>query len=268
MHQALVALSDRVELQRVKRSKRKRGVKNSKNLTHQIFEEFEYLSQVGRCWREIFSAFELPRSTNILLCCAGYIPKVELGLYYYGFQGALTLLELHNDLNKFSKIFYNFLSPKYEVKAHVSNLFNFSTQSFDLVAANHFLDDFIFSNYCQQNSIQPLLADKSCDEYLQIWEGIFEDPKVSIELMDSLAHRIAQLLDHAGHVVFLDYPSKYQRRNNLGKIYNFITVMRANLKRALAELSFFDVSLNRAIPNFGGVKLKSEDLLCMWREGG
>ena len=57
--------------------------------TAELHSDLRFLCSVGRIWEQIFRSVGISHSGNILDLGCGYFPKVELGLYYAGYNGSV-----------------------------------------------------------------------------------------------------------------------------------------------------------------------------------
>lgn len=201
--------------------------------TDEIFKELLFFWSVGEVWKELFHAVKLPPSARILDIGCGFFPKAEVGLYYCGFQGAVSLLDVCPQALAHAVKFLKFFQVDFRTRRLACSVWDLPAVRFDFIIANHVLDDLLLDAAARSGRVPLAEAYRSERVFSQLWSGIVQDPVAGAALMDRLADVVLSRLNPRGVVLFVDYPSYTHRALGQGALLRFVRQRQQDLRSAL-----------------------------------
>jgi hypothetical protein len=219
-----------------------RGTLSIPDRTQELLSDLSFFWSVGAVWQNLFDRIELKPSASVLDIGCGYFPKVELGLYYHGFEGTVTLCDPHREALEQASQFLKFFRVPFEAQTHASTVWDIGEKRFDAVVANHVLDDLILASYAKEHSLDigALYSDE--DNYMAVWTAISKTT-MPAGLLQQLVHTLITLLAPCGVILFLDYPSFSHRALGMRHLQRVVGDFRAQLVRALRDAGLRELSL-------------------------
>jgi hypothetical protein len=192
---------------------------NAPERARDLLSEVGFYSDVGRRWCELFSGIGLSTDAVVVDLCPGMAPKVELGLYYWGFKGTLIAVDKDADALRNLSAFLNLFQPRFEVQLEKVDIF--STEQFggapDLVVGNHILDDIIVDRYALRYGFDPFQLYLSEEACISFWERVLEDErKIMPEVSTGIAECFLRCFPAPTKLLLAQYPS-YVERSILGR---------------------------------------------------
>lgn len=221
----------------------KRNLLNIIDRTEEIFSDLAFFSSVGRMWQDILKKINIPAKGKVLDIGCGFFPKVELGLLYSGFQGSVTLLDANAKALGGAGRFLEFLHIPFKYRVTSRSIWQVCKIRFDLIAANHVLDDLVLADYCRRRRLNLKNIYSSEDLFKDTWGKIIEDPERPFDLINELATHLTKLVVRGGHVAFVDYPSFSHRSLKLRRLLNLSLKFSETLRSALKSKGFKSVKL-------------------------
>lgn len=196
--------------------------------TLEIYVNIEYFGKIGKTWSRIFNRLQVSKYKNIADVCPGYTPKVELGLYYSGFSGTVDVIDADkkslSQLVKFVSVF----RPEYTLRVRCKNIFTPSNISYDVVTANHVLDDMILWYFAKKFGLTLDEIYASEEKYMHVWKRILSEKETYIrEITPLLVNSFDSLVKKSGYFCLAHYSSYTDRMLDQRKAYYFTqTVFR------------------------------------------
>jgi Methyltransferase small domain len=201
--------------------------------TGEFFQELSFFFSIGKIWQALFSELEEVPFKKVLDIGPGYFPKVELGLYYSGYSGAVTLLDQDPRATESAEKFLNFFKCSFLARTIHKSILDEHSDKYDLIVANHFLDDYALACHCKDRGIDIGEAYQSEKLYRAVWNDIERNLEGVLSGVRDLAIRFIQLLLPGGSVLLLDYTSFSHRALELEVIPRCVKKIKKTL---LAEL--------------------------------
>lgn len=177
-----------------------------------LLSELEFYTGLGRKWARLISAVNLPRSARVVDLCPGLAPKVELGLYYYGFTGEVIACDVDQTQLQRLQTFLGLFAVPFTTTYRCEDIFALQEPGCDAVCGNHILDDLLLARAAERLDVAPHLIYESestltalcCDAQAQ---GAKEIEAVATAVVD-LAMRI---LNPSGVLILTHYASHVER---------------------------------------------------------
>jgi hypothetical protein len=210
--------------------------------TQELLSDLGFFWSVGAVWQNLFDRIELKPSASVLDIGCGYFPKVELGLYYHGFEGTVTLCDPHREALEQASQFLKFFRVPFEAQTLASTVWELGEKRFDAIVANHVLDDLILAAYAKEHSLDIAALYGDEDNYMAVWTAISKTTMPE-GLLQQLVHTLITLLAPCGVILFLDYPSFSHRALGMRHLQRVVADFRAQLVRALREAGLRELSL-------------------------
>ncbi|HAR64137.1 MAG: hypothetical protein DKM50_05450 [Candidatus Margulisiibacteriota bacterium] len=194
----------------------------------------------------------------------GVYPKVELGLHYTGFTGELSMVDIAPSILVKAVSFLDYINAKFKVTAIANTLWELNCKPFNIITANHFLDDLVIENHCTTFGIE--LRNVYHNEKLlaSLWDNILLEPDAAYSLMDRFAERLDSLLNNDGIIVLADYPSYYYQTKGLLKVIVFLEKLQKYLQGSLSKKRYKNITLFREKKlKYGWLEISPDNCLCM-----
>jgi hypothetical protein len=218
--------------------------------TLEVFVNIDYYGKIGRTWARIFKELSVSRFHSIADICPGYTPKVELGLYYARYSGSVEVI----DADKQSLIrlvaFMSVFRPEFKLHVSRKNIFAPSTVSYDVVTANHVLDDVILWHFARKLGVTLDEIYGSEQTYIRTWKQILSNKEKNIrEITPLLVRSFDSLVRKGGFLCLAHYSSYTDRMLNQRKAYFFTQTVFHRVTDELASLGYTNKKelVNRAL---------------------
>lgn len=235
--------------------------------TDEIFRDLTFFWSVGKVWSQIFGQLGLRSRQRVLDLACGHFPKVELGLYYHGFEGEVLAVDPSRRALASALAFLDFFAVPFTTRASPRSLWTIGGEPFDFVTANHALDDLILAEFCRARGFNLDDAYMREQRYVEIWDEILRSETHSLRTIERVAGRLVKLVRPGGYAVLVDYPSFSHRTLRLRKIIGLVGRLQRELRISLQKQGF------RAVIPFKTPKLvydrlhvKREHCVCMRRQ--
>jgi hypothetical protein len=190
--------------------------------TDELFQDLTFYWSVGQVWRTLFEAISLHPSARIAEIGCGYVPKVAIGLHYFGAHGQVDLIDADAVALEHAKRFLELMGARFPVGAVKGALSYGVVGEYDAVFANHLLDDLILSHFCERRNIDIAKLYGREESYIAVWREIVTTPDLLNELVPALAEVLVRSVRTGGLVVLLDYPSFSHRALGLNDVVEFV----------------------------------------------
>jgi hypothetical protein len=205
--------------------------------SREVYSNIEYYGKIGRTWSRIFRELGVSRFRKIADLCSGYTPKVELGLYYAGYRGTVVALDIDrkslSQLQKFISVF----RPEFRLQTRCQNIFSPSKVSYEVVTANHILDDAILWYFAKKFGTSLDEIYQSEEKFIQLWKQIVSQKEKHLnEIVPILARSFDSLVKRGGYFCLAHYESYIDRMLDQRKAYSFtLEVFRRITKELISQ---------------------------------
>lgn len=231
--------------------------------TEEFYKDLSFFFSVGKIWEALPGKLKMPQIRSVLDTGPGNFPKVELGLYYAGFDGRLTLLDQDSRATENAEKFLAFFDCLFSVKRCHASILNAPRAKYDLIVANHFLDDFGLTSHCSDHRIDINEAYLSEKLDRALWNDIARNPASALAGTGDLAATFSRLLMSGGTAVLLDYTSFSHRAMGLTAIPAFVKKMKKQLLTCFSRQGLVSRSLFARPLRFDRLQVSAEDLMCV-----
>jgi hypothetical protein len=218
----LQAIDGRLRTDDYKRFSGTRNLFDIPDRTKEIFTELQFYAAIGRSWEQIVRTIGITKSSSVADICPGFIPKVELGLFYAGFTGDVTIIDQDAKSIKQLQQFLMLFQPKFSVTPHITNVFLRKQQPFDLVLANHVIDDLIMFHFSRKEGIPLTKIYDTEEEYVALWRYILSDKRSHCsEIVKILLTTFSAYVLPNGYLCLTYYKSYMERMLRMKETYLF-----------------------------------------------
>jgi hypothetical protein len=231
--------------------------------TEEFYKDLTFFFSVGKVWETLLGKLKKSTIRSVLDIGPGYFPKVELGLYYSGYKGAVTLLDQDCRATESAEKFLTFFNCPFSVRCCHTSILSAPRATYDLIVANHFLDDFGLASHCSDQHIDIKEAYLSEKIYQSLWNDIARNPASALAETEKLAATFSRLLAVGGTVLLLDYTSFSHRAMGLTAIPTFVKKMKRKLLSELSRQGLAPRSLIARPIRFDRLQVDAEDLICV-----
>ncbi len=190
--------------------------------TRQIYTEVEFYTKIGKTWEQLLKQVNVRKYKKIVDICPGFTPKVELGLYYLGYTGEIVILDKDTKAITQLKNFMDLFNPQFAITKLNEDLFKPSKQKFELVTANHVIDDLVLAHFAGREGISLYDLYETEGEFSKLWKTILENEKSSIEkIVPVIVDALTGLVDNQGTLILSQYTSYMEKLLRLKEISAF-----------------------------------------------
>jgi hypothetical protein len=222
----------------IKRDYRKYGYSENRfdvpNRAIEVYTELEFYSLIGKTWLKILSALKIKNKSQVVDLCPGFVPKIELGLFYLQYEGEVIVID--KDSRALSGLikFMDLFNPKFKISKKVINIFGRFKENYEIILANHLIDDLVLCYF--SNKLKTKLSDVYAKEgnVKKVWEYVLRDREGNLDIMTMIIVKIfAQLIGSKGLICMTYYKSYMDKILDMDDAYNF---NRRLFKRIAREL--------------------------------
>lgn len=190
--------------------------------TEELFHDLTFYWAVGQVWSALFRALSLPRSARVAEVGCGHVPKVGVGLHYFGALGQVDLIDADSVALERATRFLDLMGARFPVGSVKGTIFDGVVGAYDAVCANHLLDDLILSHFCQRRDIDISALYAREESYIAVWREIVATPHLLHEFVPAIAEVLVRSVRPGGVVLLLDYPSFSHRALGLNDVIRFV----------------------------------------------
>ncbi len=201
--------------------------------TEELFSDLAFYWSVGQIWWSLAQALHISPTARIAEIGCGHVPKVAIGLHYLGFAGKVDLVD--NDaiaLERASR-FLELIGARYPVGIVRATLFDERVRGYDVILANHLLDDLILNHFCALHGVDATNVYDREDRYMNVWKEIVATPNLVGEFVSVLAETLIEKVQPGGVVLLLDYSSFSHRALGLTDVIDLVRQTTRLLRDAL-----------------------------------
>lgn len=210
----------------------------------EFFHYFQSCAAFSHVWKQLLEPLKLSLFENIIDLCPGAFPKIELGLHYLGYRGAITAID--NDCNCLDQLiaYQKFFMPELNLECLNSDVYSAGkTLKAQLVTGNHILDDLVISDFCYNNCLSYSHLYQTEEVFL---EHIFHIQNYFDQHQSRLANKISKmilsLIEEGGVAVLTQYPSVVEYKYNLSKWSERMVAFLNLIKDRIITFGYTDIS--------------------------
>ena len=215
---------------------------NTFNVPERTQEFFYYLDSYfrnGRTWARVLERLDVKRYRSIIDLCPGWSPKVELGLFYLGFSGEVSLVDQSPDALKQLTDTLTLFAPRYHLKPIEQNLFSPHNLRGDLVVANHVIDDLVLSHFGEQKLFDYSAIYQAEEALERAWTAVLEhSPADRGEVIEKIAAALEQFVVPDGILVLTQYRSYLEELLDLDQSVGYSRKVLSAVVRSLESRGF------------------------------
>lgn len=201
--------------------------------TDELFHDLTFYWSVGQVWRELFQAISLSPLARVAEIGCGHVPKVGIGLHYFGAHGQVDLVDTDLVALERAKRFLELMGARFPVGMVNGTLSDGEAGRYDAVFANHLLDDLILSRFCERRNIDIGTLYAVEEKYIGVWREIVATSDGLNEVVVGLSEVLQRSVRPGGVVMLLDYPSFSHRALGLFDVVEYVREARRLLRETM-----------------------------------
>jgi len=220
-----------------------------------IYTELEFYALIGKTWAKVLCEININKFSEVADLCPGFSPKIELALFYAGFEGQVVMID--KDFSALSKLerFMRLFQPKFSLIKKRVDLFNEFKESYDVVLANHVIDDLVIAYFAEKNGIK--LRDVYAKEgkIVILWNKILKNKEQNLaEILSVVASVFRKITKRDGIICFTQYKSYMEKLLDMDGAFRFNRVLFNALVKKLTKEDFIQdkTVVRKALKNFKG----------------
>ena len=266
LNSELGLITRRVQCREYEHSAFNTNVLNIPDRARELIDDLGFFFDLGQIWKAHFRLVRLSDKDHIIDIGAGYFPKVEIALYYSGFAGRIDLFDIDIKALRQAERFMQFLHLPFKAKLCSGKSLSSVSRKYDLICANHFLDDYLLAQYCRMYRIDTLSVYAKEQVFLDIWERISSDKTFNDSLAKRLSLEIFNLSKKGSRLLLLDYLSNSQASLGIRCVRKSTSIFQKQLHKQLLQLGFVPIVPPAKLTyNSGKVRLRQASTLMMVR---
>ena len=162
--------------------------------SHAVFIDVQFYALIGKAWSYVLKELDVNKIKTVADIAPGYVPKVELGLFYSGYKGKVVIID--KDKQALSQLvkFISLFNPQFNIVKELINLFAPFNKKFDFVVANHVIDDFVVSYFGNKFGVSSKQIYEKEGELVRLWKLILskrsQSKKEIVPVIVSIFERI------------------------------------------------------------------------------
>lgn len=189
---------------------------NTFNIPDRLAEFYTYLTGYlsnGKTWEKIFlDLFSDIKPLKIINLCAGWSPKVEMGLWYCGYNGSITVVDSSHEALERHKTFIEIFNPKFTFDYICDDLWKVTEKSFDICIGNHIIDDLLLNLAASEKICDSSEYYSNEERMNECWKAIFEvRNELKSQLVQKLSNHLPSLVKDGGLILLTHYKSNIER---------------------------------------------------------
>jgi hypothetical protein len=169
-----------------------------------------------REWSQILKDLDFSSVKSVCEICPGIASKALWGLATTSFQGEVFIWDIDKQSISNLDMLNEFLCLPFEVKVENSNFFTGKRDSFDVLLANHVLDD-LFLSYLFNNNTSFSIYEENY--FLTLIENslirLKKEPDLYEKFVNDFAEAILRNLRNKGCFIMLEYLPLFHRSHSL-----------------------------------------------------
>jgi hypothetical protein len=201
--------------------------------TEELFSDLGFYWSVGQIWRSLAQALRISPTARIAEIGCGHVPKVAIGLHYLGVEGRVDLVDSDAIALERASRFLQLMGARFPVGIVPATLFDEGVGGYDVIFANHLLDDLILNHFCALRGLDSARLYEQEDRYIGVWKEIVATPHLVGEFVPVLAETLIAKVRPGGVVLLLDYPSFSHRALGLTDVIDLVRQATRLLRDAL-----------------------------------
>lgn len=217
------------------------NVLNLPDRAQAFFTELDFHASIGRSWAALLAGTGADRAASIADLGPGWVPKVELGLFYRGYRGNVVAIDKDPATAAFISRFLALLLPSFTLEPHVVDVFSAPLPAHPVVTANHVIDDLIVDWFIREWRIAPADLYQQEGVLAEVWRRILARRAASLE---EIVPRIAAIFDaltaEGGLLLVSQYPSYVERVLGLPEVSAMNEEALAKVRAILASRGFLE----------------------------
>lgn len=227
--------------------------------THEFYVNLNFYCQLGKDWAQLLKQININNYSEILDLCPGFMPKVELGLFYLEYKGTLIGIDKNQQslimLDKFMQLF----NPKYKFIKKKWDLYKNFKNKYPVVMANHMIDDLVIDYFATKFNLDIKDIYKNESSLVKFWNLVLENKTQNIE---EVANKIAPIFDRLveanGYLILTQYKSYFDKILNMNKAFYFNRILFRKIIKSLESKNYTNEKLlvENAFDNYKGILTK------------
>jgi hypothetical protein len=204
------------------------------NRANEFFTELEFQALLGKTWECILKEININSYSHVVDLCPGYSPKIELGLFYLQYKGEVVAIDGDSHALSMLVRFMDLFNPQFKISKKIVNLFGRFKGNYDVVLANHIIDDLVLCYFSQKLRIKHRDIYSKEENVKIIWKHVLSDKKTNLDMMSTVISKMFnQLIEPKGIICITHYKSYFDKLLDADKAYKFNQEL---LKKIVAEL--------------------------------
>ncbi len=224
--------------------------------TRQIYNELEFYSLIGRSWAKIFEKLDIHKFKKIVDLCPGFIPKIELGLFYFKYKGKVIAIDKDIESLKRLEKFLAIFNPKFSLEKKAIDVFR-NLEGYEFVTGNHIIDDLILYYFSKKRNINLNELYAKEDRMRDFWGSIEQNREEYLkEIVSVLVDLFKRMIGINGYLCISHYKSYMEKLLDLENAADFAQAAWQKVVEKLCQNGF--VEDKKILENYRGYFRKNE----------
>lgn len=210
----------------------------------------ELIANTIESWEQALKLIEFPLNGAIAELGPGVSPKIQLALKSISFIGRLILVDIDQQALSIQNIVCGLSKPNFKVETRQENLYDTNFSGFDLITANHLIDDLVAVEYAHAWGIDYSRVFNSSELQQEFWARINTDRQVGVDTMRKFAQKFENL-QKGRSLIVNTYKPNFDKQHQIDTRTIMCSDLFGRLKQSLLDYGFSDVAKFETLPQNG-----------------
>lgn len=215
------------------------GHKNPESIAHTI-----------QSWEQALQLVQFPLDGVIAEFGPGISPKIQLALKSTPFMGKLALVDTNQQALAVQNIVAGLSRPNFEVETFQENLFDIPFDRFDLITANHLIDDLVAVEYAHIWEIDYARVFSNPELQQEFWTRLNTDFQPGKDIMKKFAQKFENLRNGSSLIVN-SYKPNFDKLHQIDARETICSEFLLVFKRFLYASGFSDIAKSDTLSHNG-----------------
>lgn len=201
-------------------------------------------------WERALQLVSFPLDGTIAEFGPGVSPKIQLALKSTPFTGKLVLVDTDPQALAVQNIVYGLARPNFQIETLQTNLFDIPFDRFDLITANHFIDDLVAVEYARILEIDYMRVFNNPVFQQEFWTRVSADLQPGQDIMRKFAQKFEESRPNNSLIVNT-YKPNFDKQHQINSRATICSEFLHTFYQSLLAIGYLDIAKNEALAQNG-----------------
>lgn len=206
-----------------------------------MFNRFhlDYYQRIADNWYSILQTILVSDKTTICDFLCGWAPKIWLSLLETNFRWTYYLLDKKDEFLSEAKDMLAIFEPTFDIDIIQKDIIKEKIWGkFDIVVANHVIDDILLEYYCDIKWIDSSSIYDDWDLFMKVWEDIYSDNVFFSSLVEKVSCIFIEMINNDWYLLISQYLWHIEENFNMRRSDEICRIFIDNLINLLIQKWF------------------------------